>query len=157
MEVSARDAVAGDLAEVVELAEALSASLREQRGGALWFGLHGRTGPVMDGLRAQLDDPASLVVVGTIDGAIVGYAVATEQSLNDGQIIGAVSDLFVLPDARSVGVGNALMVHVVAWAGSRGLQGLDSLALPGDRATKNFFESNGLVARAISVYRPLNP
>jgi hypothetical protein len=30
------------------------------------------------------------------------------------------------------------------------------VALPGDRDTKNFFESHGLVARAISVSRHLN-
>ena len=32
---------------------------------------------------------------------------------------------------------------------------MDSLALPGDRATKNFFETHGLVARAITVHRRL--
>jgi hypothetical protein len=32
---------------------------------------------------------------------------------------------------------------------------MDSLALPGDRATKNFFESFGLKARAIVVHRSL--
>ena len=33
--------------------------------------------------------------------------------------------------------------------------GIDSFALPGDRETKNFFESQGMVARLIQVYRPI--
>ena len=47
------------------------------------------------------------------------------------------------------------MDHILAWARDHGCFGLDSLALPGDRATKNFFESFGLVARAIVVHKPL--
>ena len=47
------------------------------------------------------------------------------------------------------------MDDLVAWCRDRGCVGVDSLALPGDRATKNFFESFGLVARAIVVHRPL--
>ena len=38
----------------------------------------------------------------------------------------------------------------------QGCFGVDSLALPGDRHTKNFFESFGLVARAIIVHRSLS-
>ena len=34
--------------------------------------------------------------------------------------------------------------------------GIDSFALPGDRETKNFFESQGMVARLINVYRSLD-
>ena len=45
------------------------------------------------------------------------------------------------------------MQALVDWCGARGCFGVDSLALPGDRHTKNFFESFGLVARAIVVHR----
>lgn len=38
-----------------------------------------------------------------------------------------------------------------------GAIGVDSLALPGDRGTKNFFESFGLKARAIVVHRAIGP
>ena len=41
-------------------------------------------------------------------------------------------------------------------APTQGCFGVDSLALPGDRHTKNFFESFGLVARAIIVHRSLS-
>jgi hypothetical protein len=47
------------------------------------------------------------------------------------------------------------MDAIVAWAEAAGCVGIDSLALPGNRETKNFFETFGLVARAIVVHRPL--
>jgi len=46
---------------------------------------------------------------------------------------------------------------VLEWCDARGCRGVDSLALPGERATKNFFERYGLTARAIIVHRPLGP
>ena len=48
------------------------------------------------------------------------------------------------------------MQALVDWCAARGCFGVDSLALPGDRHSKNFFESFGLVARAIIVHRPLS-
>jgi hypothetical protein len=36
-----------------------------------------------------------------------------------------------------------------------GCVGIDALALPGNRQTKNFFESFGFTARAIVVHRRL--
>ena len=78
------------------------------------------------------------------------------ERLTDGGLLGVVDDIYVDPGARSVGVGEALMDHVLAWCRDQGCFGVDSLALPGDRATKNFFESFGLVARAIVVHKPFS-
>ena len=47
------------------------------------------------------------------------------------------------------------MDEILVWCRSQGCIGVDSLALPGNRETKNFFESFGLVARAIVVHRSL--
>ena len=74
----------------------------------------------------------------------------------DGQFDIRDADLYVLPDARGVGVGEAMMGLCLDWARRNGCIGLDSMALPGDRHTKNFFESFGLVARAIIVHRRLS-
>ena len=49
------------------------------------------------------------------------------------------------------------MEEVLAWASAAGADGVDSIALPGDRVTKNFFERFGLTARALQVYRRLAP
>ena len=49
------------------------------------------------------------------------------------------------------------MEEVLAWASAAGADGVDSIALPGDRVTKNFFERFGLTARALQVHRRLSP
>ena len=59
------------------------------------------------------------------------------------------------PAARDVGVGHAVIVASAAIAVASGCARLVSHALPGDRATKNFFETHSMVARQIVVGREL--
>jgi L-amino acid N-acyltransferase YncA len=66
-----------------------------------------------------------------------------------------IDDLFVEGEAREVGVGEEMTKVVVEWCEERGCRGIDANVLPGDRATKNFFESFGFTARAITVHRRL--
>lgn len=121
----------------------------------MWARTQGRRPPYEPRLRDELGSPAHRVLVGDLDGVPVAYAVARVDGLADGGRLGVVTDLYVEPDARSVGLGERLMDDLVAWCTAEGCFGVDSLALPGDRATKNFFESFGLVARAIVVHRDL--
>jgi L-amino acid N-acyltransferase YncA len=67
-----------------------------------------------------------------------------------------VEQIYVEPGARSVGVGEAILDLLIVEATERGAIGIEALALPGDRATKNFFETHGMVARAIIVHRRLD-
>ncbi len=46
---------------------------------------------------------------------------------------------------------------LIAWCEEHGCAGIDAVALPGNRATKNFFERYGLTARALLVHRRLGP
>ena len=41
------------------------------------------------------------------------------------------------------------------WFRAKGCVGVEATALPGERATKNFFEEHGLKARLLTVYRSL--
>ena len=145
-----------DIDIVVALARSAIAELRPLRGGAIWAELDARAEPLDDALAAEIAAATHVVIVGTIDDTVVGYAAAHERSLHRGDAIARITDLYVMPDARGVGVGEQLLLAVEAWARGRGHSGLDSLALPGDRNTKNFFESFGLVARAIEVHRSLD-
>jgi GNAT superfamily N-acetyltransferase len=77
------------------------------------------------------------------------------EHLADGTTLGVVDDLFVLPDGRGVGVGEAMMDLLLEFCATHGCTGIDAVALPGNRETKNFFETFGLVARAIVVHRDL--
>jgi GNAT superfamily N-acetyltransferase len=148
---AARPAVAHDLPSLVSLHRAATAELRAERGGEVWARQTGRTAEAP----FDLDDADQLVLAGTIDDVVVGYARVVLEPLAGGGDLAVLTDVFVDADAREVGVGEALLDAAVDWAGRRGCIGIDSVALPGMRATKNFFEAAGLVARAIVVHRPL--
>ncbi|MGI9120835.1 MAG: GNAT family N-acetyltransferase [Acidimicrobiales bacterium] len=129
----------------------------QARGGAVWAQRETRPLPALASLAQALQDPSQLVLAGTIDDVVLGYAVARLETLRDGQLLGVVSDLFVEPEARSVGVGEMLIDLVLDWCGQHRCRGVDALVLPGNRDTKNFFETFGFTARAIVVHRPLGP
>ena len=95
---------------------------------------------------SALDDPESSVFLGLLGEVPVGYSVLVPD-LGRGRI----RELWVDPEARAIGVGGALLQSVRNEASRRRMTGLDSVALPGDRNTKNFFEDHALVARAIVV------
>ncbi|WP_436796026.1 N-acetyltransferase family protein [Actinospongicola halichondriae] len=155
MEVSARPADASDLDVVADLATLAIEELTPNRGGALWRREAARPIPTAPSVQADLEDADVHVVVGTIDDVPVGYGVVRRLPMRDGSTLGRVTDIFTLAGARGVGVGEAMMDAIIEWATDSGCFGIDSVALPGDRHTKNFFESFGLVARAIVVHRPL--
>lgn len=152
---AARPAGEPDLDVIVELADAAVTELSALRGGPIWSQTDARPAPRRADLAEALHARDRTVVVGTVDGVVVGYGVAELRRLHDGTRLGRVTDLYVDPGARGVGVGEEMMGALIAWCQERGCIGVDSIALPGDRATKNFFESQGLVARAILVHRPL--
>ena len=146
----ARPATEADVASVVALETAARQAVAAQRGGPLLLAhdVHGFD-------PAALTDPERLVVLGTIDDVPVGYAAVVLSALDGDQRLAVIDALFVEPEAREVGVGEAIMDVVLHWSAAQGVVGIDAVALPGDRATKNFFERFGLTARAIVVHRPL--
>jgi GNAT superfamily N-acetyltransferase len=150
-----RLAAADDVARLAELAGQAVAELRGGRGGEVWARHEARVEPYEPRLREEIASPDHHVLVGTLDGTVMAYGVAHLETLTDGGLLGVVDDLYTEPGAREVGLGEAMMQALVDWCTERGCMGVDSLALPGDRHTKNFFESFGLVARAIVVHRPL--
>ena len=145
---AARRATDDDRATVEALHRAATEQLRAEKGGELWARTTDReAGP------AWPDD--GVVLAGTIDDVVVGYAIAHAEELADGGVVAVLTDVYVEPDARGVGVGESLLDATIAWARERGCIGIDSVALPGMRESKNFFEAAGLVARAIVVHRSL--
>jgi GNAT superfamily N-acetyltransferase len=152
----ARWAGPDDLPEVLDLAREAVQVMRAQRGGPVWTIREARPEPFeADLVHALAGSAGRRVAVGLIDDAVVGYATMHPERLHDGSQLAVVTDLYVTPGARGVGVGEALMDLLIDAARADGAVGIDSLALPGDRATKNFFERFGLTARAIVVHRSL--
>jgi GNAT superfamily N-acetyltransferase len=151
---SIRRAGPADLAELARLSRLAIEEQRQEKGGDVWSRREARQEPVERSFDAQFDGD-NAVWLASWDGAPIGYAVAGVEALADGTTIGAIHDLYVEAEAREVGVGEALMAEVVAWCGERGCVGIDGWALPGDRETKNFFETFGFTARGIVVHHRL--
>lgn len=150
-----RRAEGRDVPRLVELAAEAAAEKADQKGGAVWARREARPAPLAESLNGAVDDEDQEVVVGQLDGATLGYGVVRCVVLDDGGNLGVVDDIYVEPGARELGLGEMLMDRMIEWCRDRGCFGVDSLALPGDRFTKNFFESFGLVARAIVVHKSL--
>jgi GNAT superfamily N-acetyltransferase len=152
---SVRPAHADDLDTLVEFATALSAELEPMRGGALWTRRDARPAPLRDAFVTLLDDPDAVVRIGCLDDEPVGFAVMVLERLRDGDTLARITELHVLEGARGVGVGEALVADLLTVATARGCLGVDALALPGHRATKNFFEGQGFTARLLTMHKPL--
>lgn len=148
----------GELAACARLLEEARARAGALRGGpellaaCPWAG-----GPeAIDGdwLIAHWTGPERLLLAGTIDGVVVGVG-AGRLATRGGERIGVVDCCYVEIEGRQVGVGTALAEALVRWFGAAGCVAVDAPALPGDRATKQLFESQGLSARLLILHRRL--
>lgn len=130
-----------DVGDVAELESQARAALAHQRGG----------------LAHLADTPAAdwRAVVGrawvaTIDGVVVGYL---ELDLRGD--VADVRQVYVHPEARELGLGDALLEAAMQAGRAAGCTVLEGTALPGDRDTKNLYERAGVVARKIVVSKRL--
>ncbi|MGH8982159.1 MAG: GNAT family N-acetyltransferase [Acidimicrobiales bacterium] len=94
------------------------------------------------------------LLAGTVDGEIVGLA-AGHCAPSGGDSVGVVDCVYVEAAARGVGVGTAMAEALLEWFGAQGCRGVDAPALPGDRESKQLFESLGLSARLLVLHRRL--
>ncbi|MFN2503270.1 MAG: N-acetyltransferase family protein [Acidimicrobiales bacterium] len=154
---AARQATQADLPAIAALVRAGIAELAPMRGGAVWHAQEARREPIEEDLARLLEDENVRLLVGTIDEAPVGYAVGRLERLADGSLLGVVDDIFVDMEARGVGLGEAMMGDLIRWCQQAGCFGMDAMALPGHRLTKNFFEESGFTARKIVMHHSLRP
>jgi len=135
-----RVADAGDREELIWLEGESRAALSAQRGGELWLERH----------PAQSPDWASVaagdVLVATLDEVVVGYL---RHEHVDGVL--RVHDVFVHPEAREIGFGDALLDAAIDVGRREGAHRIEAEALPGDRDTKNLYERAGITAKRITV------
>ena len=157
MEEGCRPASTADLPRIAELNRAVIEELSPMRGGAVWKAREARAEPLEDGLADLLDNPDARVLVATIDDTVVGYAVVHLEYLSDGSILGVIDDIFVEEGARQVGLGELMIDDLMTWCEERKCVGMDAMALPGHRATKNFFEESGFTARQLVMHHHFGP
>ena len=153
---AARPATEADLDHLVGLADRALAELAPTRGGGVFIAKEARAMPVLASFQEALEDADRSVWVGTVDDWPVGYAVGHIEALRNGETLGVIEDLFVEEEARDIGVGEALMGGLLTWFRDRGCAGIDAYALPGNRATKNFFETAGFSARLLVMHHRLS-
>jgi GNAT superfamily N-acetyltransferase len=96
------------------------------------------------------------LLVGEYEGVVVGLLAVTASPGPRGLTNGLIECCYVETGARGVGVGTALMDAAVAWCTERGCSGVDALALPGDRTTKQRLEAAGFSARLLTLSRRLD-
>ena len=153
---AARPARADDVDLLITIAEEHAKAIADDRGAGLLFRRELLLDDLATELRAAIDDSDASVIVGLFDGYPFGYALVYYERLADGAWLARLEHLVVDASARKVGVGEAIMNRVLDEARARSCIGIDSRALPGDRDTKNFFESFGLKARLLTVHRSLD-
>ena len=153
MIVSARLAELSDHAELVRLYRLLAAEMREYH--RMWELADGLPEPVAEALQGELENPDTTIFLGTIDEVPFGFILARSEALlpaADGQRIGSIRLVFTEPEAREVGVGEAMREAILDYLRADGHRLFDAHVLPGHRLVKNFFESGGFAARSIVMH-----
>ncbi len=145
----ARTATDADLADLQWVHASVVTEQADHRGGNLFY--RREAADAATRLSEAVSDGTA--VVGTYDDVVLGYGIATAEKLPDGSLLGRIEALAVVAEARGSGIGEAIMNDMLTRLEATGCFGVDSTALPGDRSTKNFFESFGLKARLLVVHR----
>ena len=136
--IAVRSVRPGDVESIAALRMLAGAEAASKRGGPELIADLGE-------VNADPSKDADLLVA-TIDDQPIGFAEISWESSR-----ATLAGLFTHPEARGVGVGHALLAVAVERAVERGCTGIDSYALPGDRDTKNFFESHAMKSRVLVV------
>lgn len=148
MDPVVRAATTDDCTELARLEHDARAALVDVRGGNLRL----QECRPIDDWPAQINDPAVVVLVGTLDNVVLAFTVMQMSATRDR---GVVTHTFVDAGARELGLGDTMIEHAIAAVRTAGLAGIEGTALPGDRDTKNLFERAGITARSITVYKRL--
>lgn len=151
----ARPATAADLETIVMIASVQRDEIDGQRGADTFLEREAGS-DLAQRLEAAVGDDDAFVVVGTYDDVVFGYGLVSIEDLLGGDRLARLEHFVVQREIRKSGIGEAMMNLVEELAVKQGCIGIDSVALPGDRDTKNFFESFGLKARLLTVHRALS-
>lgn len=140
-----RPATPDDAAQLGLLEAEARATLVDQRGGARWLATH----------PSRRDTWATTVAADAVFVAHIGVVVVGYLVLVTTGPIAVVDDVYVTPQARELGFGDAMLAAAIDRARSSGCELLEGASLPGDRDTKNLYERAGIKARLITVSTPL--
>lgn len=152
--VSARPATVDDIEALVAMYRSLESEMSPL--SHLWPLADGLAEPVEAAFTDLVEDPATVAVIGEVDGVDLGFCVARIEAMHpqaEGRLLGSIRLIFVDHPAREVGVGEAMLQAVLTELRSRDVKTFDAHVLPGHRLVKNFFEAAGFKARSIVMSR----
>jgi ribosomal protein S18 acetylase RimI-like enzyme len=103
--------------------------------------------------RAALDDPAQLHLVAERAARLAGMGVAritVPSSMSDERAV-EVSNVYVLPEARGLGVGRALVAGLARWAREQGARRLVLKTYSQNEEALRFWEAVGFRPRFVQM------
>jgi ribosomal protein S18 acetylase RimI-like enzyme len=150
MDPVVRPATAADIESLNRLQATARDGLIDARGGQLRL----RECPVITDWPSMFADEHTTVFVATLIEVVLGYMVVLIRPDIDR---GVITHAFVEEGARELGLGDTMVEYAIALVREVGLSGIEAVALPGDRETKNLYERAGLTARKLTVYKSLAP
>ena len=136
-----RPAAPADAEQLAWLEREARATLVDQRGGPRWL----ETNPERGGSWPTTIEER-FVTVAHIGDVIVGYIVVDART-----DVATVDDVYVTPQARELGFGDAMLAVALDHARRSGCTYFEGESLPGDRDTKNLYERAAIKARLITT------
>lgn len=156
MEVTARPAAESDVPRLVALYRELEDEMVALK--PVWRVTDGLPEPVDAAFSMILADPETHLFVGSIEMVVFGFLHGRIGGLlpqAGGGRIGTIHHVFTSKPAREVGIGEEMIGSFLDVLDQEGVGLVDAVAPPGQRNTKNFFESHGFKARRIVMHRHL--
>lgn len=149
MQITARDATEADLSTIERHYDDFAAEQAALR--PLWHESEGLAEPIDESLAKLVASGA--VTVGSIDDTVLGFLLAEERTLVDGEErVGVIRYIYTDPEARGVGVADQMFRHAVGKLRAEGIEAFDATVSPGHREAKNFYEAHGFSARRITMH-----
>ena len=148
-----------DIEAIISIGSSAQDQIVGQRGGRQFLEDQADLGCLRARIGAAIGDPNQTVIAGSYDGVVFGFClghVVSKSHVSEVGYLGRIEILVVDSEARSVGIGEAMLNKALDWFGHRGCTSVETHALPGDRDTKNFYESFGLKARLLTVHKELD-
>lgn len=152
--IDVRTAGPADLPEILRMYRRLEREMVDLH--EMWPLADGIDEPIDLSIGARIESGEWFVYVATIDSVPLGFLFAHLRSLLEqaqGERVGVIDLLFTEPEAREVGIAEALLDVALADLARAGAERFDAPVLPGHRLAKNFFERAGFSARSITMHR----
>jgi aminoglycoside 6'-N-acetyltransferase I len=88
---------------------------------------------------ALLESGDAHTAVAVRDGHVVGFALTTTRLILESGVVAELQDLYVTPDARSGGIGSALIADATRWARSQSASQLEIVIAPNGQDVSHLF------------------